>query len=69
MIMEFSYISIDKLGKRLAINENDDDLNLLQEYRKTFDKPLQNVFSVIFIKKIIITENPLQITLKKKKGC
>lgn len=45
--MEFSHKSIDKLGKRLVINENDDDLNLLQEYRKTFDKPLQNVFSVI----------------------
>ena len=45
--MEFSHKSIDKLGKRLVLNENEDDLNLLQEYRKTFEKPLQNVFAVV----------------------
>ena len=45
--MEFSRKSIDKLGKRLTTEKKDDDLNLLQEYRKTFERPLQKVFSVI----------------------
>ena len=45
--MEFSHKSIDKLGKRLALDEKDEDISLLQEYRKTFELPLQNVFSVL----------------------
>lgn len=46
--MNLSKNQLDKLGERIAMSKNElcqQDIDMLQEYRKTFKDPLANVFS------------------------